>query len=401
MLTMTANTSQRSTLPVWKAVALCMFLVVQSPCALSAKDTPFGAELIIPGYPNITTEHIDATMDVIATMGSFASLIWFWSNRPVLANITPLISMMHEHGLKSMVQIGPTWLGAASPPEGFTKSFADPRTRALYLYDVEEIARGKPDYLVLMTEANLTYRFARPDFEAYRTLYTDAYNRVKAISPNTQVGVSHLYPLWFADYVVNGIDVPAMLGPSDFYAFTTYPQWLVTEGHFPTIADIPEWFHGVVRTAYPDESIIFSEVGWASKGRGSPEQQAEFVRELPRLLSGANPTLISWAVLSDLEFFNRSLLSDGDITFLEGLGVDIDLLFEHFNAMGLLDGFGNPKPALWESLNLDFGNGNDLTGKLLSQTITAVPEPEIYGMMLAGLALLGFASRRRIRSASV
>ncbi len=35
------------------------------------------------------------------------------------------------------------------------------------------------------------------------------------------------------------------------------------------------------------------------------------------------------------------------------------------------------------------------TGDLLSQTIPAVPEPEIYAMMAVGLGLMGFVARRR------
>jgi hypothetical protein len=57
--------------------------------------------------------------------------------------------------------------------------------------------------------------------------------------------------------------------------------------------------------------------------------------------------------------------------------------------------------------NLDFGaphlkvqfmtgvNDTQKTGNLLSQTIPAIPEPETYAMMLAGLGLLGVVARRR------
>ena len=40
------------------------------------------------------------------------------------------------------------------------------------------------------------------------------------------------------------------------------------------------------------------------------------------------------------------------------------------------------------------------TGDLLSQNITAVPEPETYAMLLAGLGLMGFVARRRKRQAA-
>ena len=78
--------------------------------------------------------------------------------------------------------------------------------------------------------------------------------------------------------------------------------------------------------------------------------------------------------------------------------------------------FTTPPAALTDSMiwtidftgtNLDFGaphlkvqfmtgvNDTQKTGNLLSQTIPAIPEPETYAMMLAGLGLLGFVARRR------
>lgn len=35
------------------------------------------------------------------------------------------------------------------------------------------------------------------------------------------------------------------------------------------------------------------------------------------------------------------------------------------------------------------------------QSATAVPEPEVYGMMLAGLGIVGFAARRKLKSKAV
>jgi hypothetical protein len=41
-------------------------------------------------------------------------------------------------------------------------------------------------------------------------------------------------------------------------------------------------------------------------------------------------------------------------------------------------------------------NGNRNIGTLLDNvSVTAVPEPEVYGMMLMGLGLMGFVARKR------
>lgn len=343
----------RSTLAFGVAAFLALAALVPVP-ARAAKATPFGSELIVPGYPNITLANVYATLDLIGVIGSFSSLIWWWTNRQMLDNLPTLIAMTHERGLKSMIQVGPTFLGGADPPDGYVKSFSDPATRARYLADVELIARAKPEYLVLMTEANLTYKFAPEEWQAMRSLYSAAYARVKAISPSTQVGASWLYALWYAHYFIDGVDLPAQLAPADFHGFTSYPDWLVLEGHYPSIAAIPADFHGRARLAYPSKPILFTEIAWPSKLKSTPEQQAEFVRNMPRILSLAAPALVSWALLSDVTFFSRDLLSAEDIALLEGIGVDIDQLFGHFNALGLLEGDGRPKPALFETLNLQF-----------------------------------------------
>lgn len=54
-------------------------------------------------------------------------------------------------------------------------------------------------------------------------------------------------------------------------------------------------------------------------------------------------------------------------------------------------------------LSFDCSNCDDLT-PILSGYVTsmsAVPEPETYAMMLAGLGLLGFAARRRKQTTAV
>jgi hypothetical protein len=336
-------------------LALVLFASADAAHAQVAKDTPFGTELVFANFPNSTAQDMANALAVSAAVGSHSCFTWHWgdvnSPRSVVESLPPLL---RQFGLKSMIQIGATFLGNPGVPPEYVPSFGDPAVRARYLQDITAIAQAHPDYIVLTTEANLMYRFNNPEFQNFRTLYTEAYNAVKLVSPNTKVGASYLYALWFLDYVVNGLDVPALLAPSDFIAFTTYPEWLVREGHYASIADIPPEFHGQARVAYPNASIVFSEVGWASKGRGTPELQVEFVRNLPRMLSTVQPELVTWALLYDVEFFQPSLLSPEATQFLINLGVDIDSLFEHFNGMGLLRGDGVAKPALVDALELDF-----------------------------------------------
>lgn len=332
----------------------CVALLAVAQASMAAKDTPLGIELVPPNFPNSTVDDVTRALAITALVGSHASKIWSWSDVPSLDKLNTLTVLMNQQGLKSMLQMGTHFLGNPTPPTGFVASFADPATQVRFLHDVGVLAGYKPDYLVLTTEANLMHRFNNAEFENYRSVYAQAYALVKTISPQTQVGVSFLYSLWFANHHIDKIDVPALLKPADFIAFTTYPEWLIREGHFATIADIPPDWYGASRKAYPNERLVFSEVGWASKVRGTPEIQAEYLRNLPRLMSTTNPELLTWSLLADVEFYTRALLDAQSTAFLISIGVDIDALFGHFNGMGLLDGFGTPKPGLYTAAQLVF-----------------------------------------------
>ena len=66
-----------------------------------------------------------------------------------------------------------------------------------------------------------------------------------------------------------------------------------------------------------------------------------------------------------------------------------------FNFSDLVDGEGRIGPHLKVGFLVN-ANDQSPTGSLLSANITpAIPEPETYAMMLAGLGLLGFVARRR------
>lgn len=80
-----------------------------------------------------------------------------------------------------------------------------------------------------------------------------------------------------------------------------------------------------------------------------------------------NPTLFNTDSANWNTYINQFNLSAGNYTFL-------------FREVGTQDGLGT-------SL--------DNVVLVASETTTAVPEPETYGMMMLGLAMLGFASRRR------
>jgi len=72
------------------------------------------------------------------------------------------------------------------------------------------------------------------------------------------------------------------------------------------------------------------------------------------------------------------------------------------NSQPILDGNGSPvflEVTAFQSFNIAEScqncNFTNPSGALFSRTVTAVPEPESYAMMIAGLALIGSVARRR------
>lgn len=337
------------------SITLAMFVALGflGGTSHAAKDTPFGVQFIAANTPNSTLEEVNFAFNLSAAIGSHSSFVWHWDDRVFLGLLPSLATMAQQRGLKTLFQIGATLAGEPAPPGKLPKSFGDPEVRKVYLEDTATLASLRPDYLVLCTEVNLMYRFNPAEFNHYITLYREAYDLVKSISPETKVGTSLLHFLWFANYRDN-IDVAELLGPRDFVAFTSYPDSLVRDGFFASIADIPAEWYGYVRTAYPNDQILFTEVAWPSKGHETPAQQAEYVRNLPRLMSIAKPEIVTWSLLYDVVFFQPSLLSEEAARYIASLGVNVEDLFIRMNGMGLLDTSGYAKPALLEAINLDF-----------------------------------------------
>jgi Ca2+-binding RTX toxin-like protein len=301
--------------------------------------------------PLSTKDDIFRAMEKAKTVASQVSLFATFRSQSKLQDIVDLIPVADQLGMTSIVQFAVQYLGRPDPPASMPATFGDPDVRALFIANVKQIAALHPKTMVLAPEVNILYWINRPEFDKFATLYKEAYAAIKQISPQTDVGTSLHYTLFRG---CEQFDILDALGPRDFIGFTTYEIWMIDEGIVPGVKDMPAAWWSWMRWAYPNEKIIITEIGFPNSRDSTPEMQAEFVHRIPELLKDVQPESVNWTLLSNVTFFQLSVLDQSTLDFLRDIGVNGDVLMGRLNNMGLHSHPGLPKPAWFEALKLKY-----------------------------------------------
>ena len=335
------------------AVLAAFTLLCPAFAAAQAKtNSPLGFLFTPANIPNSTSQDVVQAALEIAAVGGHGSFMWEWASGTVgYSQVQGVVPLFRQLGLKVFLQFSPTGIGQVTPPDGLPQTFSDATVRQRFLDDVAKLASQKPDYLNLGAEINLIYYLNKNEFTQYKSLYQQAYNEVKSISPNTQVGVSYHLDLFFGD---NEFNLLTDFGPQDFIAFTTYPAWTVYKGFYPAPDQMATLYYDRIRMVIPNKPIIFSEVGWPSAGLGSATDQDKYVQSLPRYFANVKPVLVTFAMEHDSDHFRVEMLDQAQVLILQGFQVDPTELFAELNSMGLLSHDGPPKPAYISAGTLTF-----------------------------------------------
>jgi len=181
-------------------------------------------------------------------------------------------------------------LAGLPPSVDIEAGFTDPDVREAFVAYAAYVARNyQPEYLAIGVEVNMTYERAPAQFEAFATLYDEAYAVVKGNSPDTKV-----FPTWQLEDLVGSFgDVhPPRWGLIDEFrdrmdvlAVSTYPFL----GSISNVADIPADYYQQLRDHW-DGEVIISETGYPSApvtGRAVAGSEAEQAAYLERLLAEA------------------------------------------------------------------------------------------------------------------
>ena len=114
----------------------------------------------------------------------------------------------------------------------------------------------------------------------------------------------------------------------------------------------------------------------------------------------------SWTLSFDLTGFNQSTASfsaqwatdNSGVVKLNGAQIGTSSSFSSWSSFAASSGFNsgvNTLEFVVTNLASSSGNPTGLRVEFLSSTVAAVPEPETYAMLLAGLGLMGTIARRR------
>jgi hypothetical protein len=105
----------------------------------------------------------------------------------------------------------------------------------------------------------------------------------------------------------------------------------------------------------------------------------------------------TWATGADLEITPMLDGNDGPQVFLDASGAYSNT-FSYSQTLSDYRGFNTSTLKGYDTYNLSLFVDFALTGITLTDPSQPVPEPETWGMMLAGLGVVGFAVRQRKRA---
>ncbi|MFN0096661.1 MAG: hypothetical protein ACKVVT_18035 [Dehalococcoidia bacterium] len=180
----------------------------------------------------------------------------------------------------------------AEPPPGVDAfaGFRDPALRAAFVRYATYVAKAyEPEYLALGVEVNMLYERDRTQFEAFVSLYTEAYGVVKAASPKTKV-----FPTFQLDDLEGKLGDPHpphwevlgfFDGQMDALAVTTYPYL----AGLRSATELRPGFWQELKAQFPGEVLIAGTAASSSpvEGESSAGNEDEQDTYLARALEEA------------------------------------------------------------------------------------------------------------------
>lgn len=250
---------------------------------------------------------------------------------------------VNQDGILEQAQLAFEQVKGVEPYVALSVSFEDGSFTSERGEELKRVALAiareyQPKYISLGVESNSLYLFQRDTFDLYVQYTREAYDEIKAISPNTQVMNNFQLEYMKGQTLLTGQEIEdnwhiigMFEGKMDLISFTVYPFL-----EYKTVDEIPDDHLAEIRN-YTSLPIMITETGWptqdtASGVNGSDQDQIDYMLKLIQQANAIEAQVIIWVFPHDASF---------------GVAGGI---FDH---IGLLENDGNPKPGYeyWKAVN--------------------------------------------------
>lgn len=216
-------------------------------------------------------------------------------------------------GLKPFICLDPLASDGRSaisglPKELKGKTFQDEELRRIFRRAARTLAeRYQPKYMSLASEFNTYYTHHPEELDAFVQLYSECYDDIKEVSPDTMVFVTFQYEdlqgLWGEKGIASKASrhephwflFDAFGDKLDAVAITSYPGII-----FKSSFEMPDDYYAKVRS-HTQKPIIVAEMGWATARpySPSPREQALFLARFAEMTKDLELRLVIWWFLHD------------------------------------------------------------------------------------------------------
>ncbi len=235
----------------------------------------------------------------------------------------------NEEGILEQVQLAFEQMQGVEPYIAFAVNseegpFTDERGEELKRVAVATAREYQPKYISLGVESNSLYLFQQDTFDLYVQYAREAYDEIKAVSPNTLVMNNFQLERMKGETSLTGQEfepnwdvISRFEGKIDLVSFTVYPFL-----EFKTVDEIPNDYLAEIRdhTSLP---IMITETGWptediASGVTGSDQDQIDYMMKLVQQSNDIGAEVIIWIFPYDASFgvaggvFDHISLFDND-----------------------------------------------------------------------------------------
>ncbi len=223
-------------------------------------------------------------------------------------------------------------------PANATNDWTNEEVKGLFAQMLVDFASNyHPPYLFLGNE-NDAYFITHPkDYGRWVDFYNQAYDAIKAVSPETQVGPVFQYERLSGQGKFNQWTTPQWgaleahdLSKIDVLGITLYP-WLGSA----TPEEVPDNYLDPLIERIGDKPVAITETGWPAENLGVPtawessqEAQLRYIDALQRILPSVNLKMLNWLHLNPMVQTDANQVS-----------------WQIFSSISLRDSQGNKRPV--------------------------------------------------------